>query len=89
MSFENIVDVLAHFRDSLPMTCNIRYSQPSDYIALANPKVVDISTSAPFAGHGVDRPNDFSSRDFYISIADATPNPLTLEPGIGVSDWDL
>jgi hypothetical protein len=71
------------------MARNIRYGQPSNYAASADSQVVDVSTFTPFAGGGVDRPDDFSGSDFYIAITDATPNSFTLKPVLRVNNWEL
>jgi hypothetical protein len=71
------------------MAGNICDSQARNDVASADSKVVDVATLAPFTGCGVNRPDDFSGRNFDVAITDASPNSLTLEPGLRINSWEL
>jgi hypothetical protein len=56
------------------VTGNICDSQTRNGVAFADAKIVDVSTlTALTAGFRIDRTDDFSSRDLYITITDAPP----------------
>jgi hypothetical protein len=71
------------------MACDIRDSQPSNYVDFADSKEVDVSTLTSFTGCGVDRPDKLSGSDFCVKILDASPYYFTLKLLTRFNVWKL